>query len=99
MYFRRDAQLKEIYGSSKDNLSQISYSTNFMVDSAKALLAQMYFNDNISKLRFGNELEPQDMLRTIRLLTNYSYCMPFVDSIYIYNIFLFLLLLEVHKYM
>lgn len=79
------AQLKVICESSMDSLSQVSYSANFMVDSAKSLLGQMYYDDNISKLRMDTNIEPQDLLTNIRLLTNYSSSMPFVDSIYIYN--------------
>ena len=84
-YAFRGAQLSEIYRSSTDSLSQVSYSANFMVDSAKSLLVQMYYDDNISNLRFKTDLDTQDILTDVRLLANYSYSMPFVDSIYIYN--------------
>lgn len=84
-YAFRSAQVSEIYRSSTDSLSQVSYSANFMMDSTRSLLAQMYYDDNISSLRYNTDLDTQDILTDIRLLTNYSYSMPFVDSIYIYN--------------
>lgn len=84
-YSFRSTQLSNIYDNSKDNLSQVSYSTNFMVDSAKALLVQMFYDDNVSMLRYVDNLEPQQIYTACRLIKNYGYTMPFVDSIYIYN--------------
>lgn len=78
-------QISDIYSSSKDSVSEVSYSTNFMVSSAKSLLSQLSSDENVSLLRYYTDVQQIDIDKAIRMLKNYNYTMPFVDSIYVYN--------------
>ncbi|OPJ58128.1 AraC family transcriptional regulator [Clostridium oryzae] len=84
-YALRNNELSNIYDNSKNNLSQVSYSADFMTDSARSLLVQMYLDNNISQLRYNNYNDPGKVNVPINCLIGYSQSMPFVSSIYIYN--------------
>lgn len=84
--FRND-QLSQIYLSSRDSLSQVGYSANFMVESAKSTLVQMQSDSDISNILYYNEIDPTDLQKGLNKLTSYSNSMPFVQSIYLYNSF------------
>lgn len=85
--YSRNNQLSQLYLSSRDSLSQIGYSANFMVDSAKSLLVQMHSDADLSNLLYYKEVDPPEMQRGLNKLATYSNSMPFVHSIYLYNSF------------
>ncbi|MDF2722242.1 MAG: hypothetical protein K0Q59_1917 [Paenibacillus sp.] len=68
-----------------EELSQVSYSTNFMFEGAKLTLQQLYLNPAVLKLMNYDdlgELEAGDLLRQVGVV---NINLPFVNSIYIYN--------------
>ncbi|MFD2329876.1 AraC family transcriptional regulator [Cohnella sp. GCM10020058] len=70
---------------STEELSQISYSTNFMFEAAKMTLLQLYSNPSVLKLMNQTdlgELETASLLSQVGLV---KINLPFVNSIYIYN--------------
>lgn len=80
---RHSAKLVQIY--SAEELSQISYSTNFMFEAAKMTLLQLYSNPAVLKLMNQTdlgELETASLLSQVGLV---NINLPFVNSIYIYN--------------
>ena len=81
--FERTA-LSLVYNYIADNLSKISYSTDFMNSSAKSLGLQVYFDSYISRLMYSRPdvTELSTGLKRLNLFRNTT---PFIDSIYIYN--------------
>lgn len=69
----------------KDSLSQVSYSANFMVDSAKTLLYQIYKDDQISKLFYLYPPDGNDQPFIYSQLATYRESAPLIQSIYVYN--------------
>lgn len=71
-----------------NSLSQISYSTSFMEDSAKALSLQMYFDNDIKKMLYTTS-KPIDSVTDIYTsfprLSSYKNANPLIESILIYN--------------
>ncbi len=68
-----------------EELSQLSYSTNFMFEAAKMTLVQLYSNPAALKLMnydYLTELEAAALLQQVSIV---NINLPFVNSIYIYN--------------
>ncbi|WP_167859277.1 helix-turn-helix domain-containing protein [Paenibacillus cymbidii] len=82
-YERHSVKLVQSY--TVEELSQISYSTNFMFESAKMTLLQLYSNPAALKLmNYADlgELETASLLRQVGIV---NINMPFINSVYIYN--------------
>ncbi|THF79115.1 AraC family transcriptional regulator [Cohnella fermenti] len=71
--------------STVEELSQISYSTNFMFEAAKLTLLQLYSNPAALKLMNYDELGQLETSALLRQVGVDNVMMPFVNSIYIYN--------------
>lgn len=71
--------------STVEELSQISYSTNFMFEAAKMTLLQLYANPAALKLMNYDDLDQLETSSLLRQVGIVNIMMPFVNSIYIYN--------------
>lgn len=83
-YFKY-SQLSVIYSYSKDNLSQISYSADYMLSSTKSLINEIYLDKDISKLMNYTDPDMYEILVASHELDSLSIALPFIHSIYIYN--------------
>lgn len=83
-YFKY-SQLSVIYSFSKDNLSQISYSSDYMLSSTKSLINEIYLDKDISKLMNYTNPDMYEILVASHELNSLSIALPFIHSIYIYN--------------
>ncbi|WP_164821226.1 AraC family transcriptional regulator [Paenibacillus koleovorans] len=68
-----------------EELSQISYSTNFMFEAAKQTLQQLYLNPAVLTLMNYTDLEELEAASLLRQVGIVNINMPLVNSIYIYN--------------
>lgn len=68
-----------------EGLSQISYSTNFMLDTAKNTLMQYYSNPSVSKLMNTSDFDYLELGELLAQVKNINIETPFISSIYIYN--------------
>lgn len=88
IYFQNIA-LQLINTYIKDSLSQISYSTTFMLTSSKSISLQMYQDTNISKLLYYPFSEAFDdeynKLSVFNRINSFKLTFPFIHSIYVYN--------------
>ncbi len=69
----------------KDSLSQVSYSTTLMSESAKSLALQIYFDPTISLLTYYYEPNAQEKASATNRLGSFSKTAPFIHSIYVYE--------------
>ena len=77
--------LISIQSSIKDSLSQVSYSSSYMSETAKRLATQIYFDLRISKLFYNYDLSFDDVKKALDQVNSYKSCYPYVYSIYLYN--------------
>lgn len=77
--------LQLIYKSVSTNLSQTSQSASIMTATAKSLCTQIYYDKNISKLLYNDDLSIIEMTAALSQLNSYRETSPFIDSIYIYS--------------
>jgi two-component system, response regulator YesN len=77
--------LSILYSSSKDNLSQISYSADFMIESADTISKQVFFDSSINQLLYNVKENTPEILDSLKRLNNYVSATTNVESIYIYN--------------
>lgn len=77
--------LSLIYNSSSDNLSQVSYSVDFMTKTAKSLAQQIYHDPKIADLiLFSPGLSEENA--ALEQLDNYRYTSTlYINSIYVYS--------------
>lgn len=69
----------------KDSLSQVSYSTTFMSESAKSLALQIYFDPAVSLLTYYYEPSFIEKTSAMKRLGSFSKTAPFIHSIYVYE--------------
>ena len=76
--------LPVIHKTVQDNLSQISYSINFINDYAKNFGIQVYFDGQITGLLYGNP-DSFDLNESLNKLSSLCITSPFIKSIYVWN--------------
>lgn len=77
--------LNQIETYSTDNLSKVSYSTSFMIDSARMLAIQILNDRDIKNLLYSETVdETEKSLYRIRL-SSFKNSTPFIRSLYVYN--------------
>lgn len=77
--------LSLIYSSSRDNLTQVSHSVDFMTKIAKSLAQQIYYDPKITQLLFFSSQAMQET-DALQQLDNYRYSnTSFINSIYVYS--------------
>jgi len=79
------ASVSMIHSSIKDSLNQISYSTNYMIDTAKVLALQVYYDNLLKKLLQFTNLDKIDIKFALDKLNSINNTTSFVHSIYLYN--------------
>lgn len=77
--------LSLIHSSTKDSLSQISYSTTYMTNTVKTLALQTYFDQDISKLLLFDSIDVHTEYAALNKLSNLITKTQFIHSIYLYN--------------
>ncbi len=77
--------LSILYSYSRDNLSQISHSADFMVESANTVLKQLYFDSSINQLIYNVSENTPELLDSLTRLNNYVSAATNIESVYIYN--------------
>lgn len=66
-------------------LSQISYSANYMHETAKNLAFTIYNDPQTIPFMYQEKIEPTDLLQEINQIRQWAGTNPFVYSIYVYN--------------
>lgn len=82
-YERHSTKLVQTYTS--EELSQISYSTNFMFETARSTLIQLYSDPSVLTLMNYDNLDNMEIASLLTKIGTTNFNMPFVNSIYIYN--------------
>lgn len=81
----KNTNLNFIYSSSKESLSQISYSATIMASSAKTAVLQLYFDPDIKQIINYSSLEQFQVDKGLRKLSFFRDTTPNIHSIYLYN--------------
>lgn len=82
--FERSA-LASLNNAHQRNLSQVSFSSSYMNESAKSLLWSVFNRPSTTVLMYQDESDIQELVPEIRRLNDLVETYPFVQSIYIYN--------------
>lgn len=77
--------LKQVYTFQNNDLQSISSNLSHMINSAKALSVDAFFDSDISNLLYYENLEPNDYKRAQLRMTSYRNSNPFLYSICVYN--------------
>jgi two-component system, response regulator YesN len=86
LYFNFEKILSEnIESSSVKSLSHISYSAQIMIDTAKQMSIQLYFNNEASRLLNYTNLNTQETFKAMSSISHFFYTIPYTESIYFYN--------------
>ena len=78
--------LSIIYSYSRESLSQVSYSTDVMVESADTMSRQVFFDSSVSQLLYYGNENDLATLDALRQLGNYVNAANNIESLYIYNV-------------
>lgn len=75
-----------IYGSTKENLIQVSHSVEYMKETAKSAALQIYYDAEISNLMFLPSPTQQEVLAALKKLDSFRFSnTSFIESIYVYS--------------
>jgi Response regulator containing CheY-like receiver domain and AraC-type DNA-binding domain len=77
--------LTMLQSSIRNELSQISYSSSFMTETAKRLASQIYFDPQASKLFYNYPLGSYEVNIAINQINSYKANYPYIYSVYVYN--------------
>ena len=83
-HFERVSQ-NQIYAAERDSLIQASYSADVMVDYAKTIAMQIYYDKYISRLRLFGELDGTTLSNAMNALSNYKNLSSYLLSVYVFN--------------
>ncbi len=67
------------------SLRQLSYSAQFMADSAHNILSQLYLDPEINALINATKVDPQQIPQSLNRLNSFTNTLDFIQSIYVYN--------------
>ena len=68
-----------------EGLSQLSFSANFMMDTAKNTVMQYYLNPSTQKLLNSDKLDSFEVSDLIRGIDNVRITSPYISSLYLFN--------------